>query len=117
LFFTRITQLSLLATLGFSGSSSFTGLVFCITGAAETEAVLSFGNAFFLFVISGVASLSSRCSGDRGVSPAEESSMSTLALRGVLKRLLKAAGGTAGSGLLGEGGRLVLDFVGESKAL
>jgi hypothetical protein len=41
-------------------------------------------------LISGVASLSIG-SGDRGVSPADESSNSGLLFRGVLYRLLKAA--------------------------
>ena len=51
-------------------------------------------------LISGVASLSSRGSGDRGVSPAEESSKSSRGLRGVVKMELYA--GIEGRGFDGE---------------
>lgn len=65
------------------------------------------------FLISGVASLSSRGSGDRGVSPADESSKSLLSFRGVLYRALYA--GIEGKGLEGENCPGVLDFEGESE--
>lgn len=71
------------------------------------------------FVISGVASLSSFPSGDRGVSPADESSKSCFVLRGVVKRLLNAAVGGTGRGLLGDDGWLgaMRDLAGEPKVV
>lgn len=110
--FNFIIQLSLLRDVGFS----FTGLEnWEVVGSVGAEAASTLHKALRRLMLSGVASLSSRTSGDFGVSPAEESSISLVVLRGVLKRALKAGG--AGSGLLGEVGWRFLGFEGESNVL
>lgn len=70
-------------------------------------------------LFSGVGALLSSRSGDRGVSPADESSKSlVVVLRGVVNKELKALPGICGRGLLGEFRRLgVCGFRGESNTL
>lgn len=90
-------------------------------GKVDALALSNAVNPLRLLLISGVASLSSLGSGDRGVSPAEESSKSSFGFRGVLNSPLKAGtpGGMAGRGFVGEDCWLpiVLDFEGESNPL
>ena len=94
---------------------SFVGLPRRSLSAPAMTGALALSNiviADLVLTISGVASPSLLRSGDFGVSPAEESSISGLGLRGVLKRE-----GLGGRGLLGEV-PITRDFVGdELKAL
>ena len=116
-------MLSRLSAFGLS--FSFTGLAGLEADSGGSEPMSNLCSACFRPMFSGVASLSGSRSGDFGVSPADESSISLFSFRGVLYRLFHA--GTGGRGLLGEDrsgwleevGRewLVLDFEGELNVL
>ena len=100
-----VIQLLLFCGLGRSGAAA----PGCVgIDAASCDLI----NALRRLVVSGVASLSLFCSGDLGVSPADESSMSLFVRRGVLYSELKT--GRGGRGLEGEGRWLAEDFGGES---